>query len=245
MTHVRRSRMLWLVVTVVGAIAVVGCGSGGASVESARTYAVETVRARDALAQRSDVYRHLDELLPNVSFRAPSGREIRAVRAAVVGRIVDTAEGAGYVDGETRSRLVPFDAPGADWRSVKLKIDVDEVLGGDPLEIDDSIWVGFSIGTRTDATTFRKGMRNLGTVVMFLDPPGFFRDDRTAYIVHEGGALTGRVDSTGVITFPMREEQPGFMGSIRTLADLRAAASAPRRTIEVDAEQAYLFGPEA
>jgi hypothetical protein len=226
------------------AIAVGACNGGHVSTDDAREQAIEVVRGRSSGAQRADLYHHLDELLPNVTFRAPSGREATAVRAVVVGRVVEAREGSGYVDRETGSEVVAFDSREADWRSVHVRVEVDEVLGSAPGRWPRSIWVGYSVGSRADGEALRRGLEAFGRVVLFLDPPGFYRDDPGSMIVHEDGALTGMVDAHGILTFPMREEQPGFTGSLRTLAALEAAAKGAPRTIEVPADEAYRFAPE-
>jgi hypothetical protein len=233
MTRRTLGRLLFGGIILVGSLT--ACGGGSRNAEDDRACAINMLTARSSAALRLHRYDTVDELLPNVSYRPPSGEAGPITDAVVIGRIVDTSVGRAFVNGDRRSTPVAFDDASADWKTLHLVVDVSDTIGG---PAHDRIRVGLAIDGATDAEMVGDGLRGLGTVLLFLQhrPNPVFDYDPALFTDIEGGGLLATVDDAGRIRLPMKSqaEEAALLGSVRTVADLKAAGARPARTIQVD-----------
>jgi hypothetical protein len=135
-----RSPVLLVVGLAMISLAVVGCGntgskadepSGKAVVGEARHHLFEILGARGS-ADMVVPYHDLEGLLPNVSYQAKGFPPVRYTTLVVSGTVNDVSEGYGYVSTRENPDGVPtaFDAPDLEWKTIVLKVHVDEVLAG-------------------------------------------------------------------------------------------------------------------
>jgi hypothetical protein len=210
-----------------------GCGESSSS-EAQQKYLIEHLEARNSSTSRMHVYDTLEELLPQVVYRGPSGEGKPLTTAVVRGAIIDVDPGRAFVDGERGSREVAFDDRSADWRTIHLAVEVDEVIGG---AVPKRLVVGLSIGGGADPDEIGKGIQTLGSVVLFLgQPTAVFDYDPSVFAMVEGGALLATVSPDGRLHLPVKstEEEAALLGRTGTLEQLRTAAAAPAREIPVD-----------
>ncbi len=233
-TRTIRTKCAGVVVVALTICASAGCGEGSNAAAGDRVSAIEQLTARSNGALRMRVYDTIDELLPNVTYRTPTGEEGPLTAGVVVGTIVEVAHGKAFVDGERGSTQVAYDDPDTDWRTLHMTLDVDETLGG---PTRDRVVVGLSMGTGSDPDKIGRGLKDLGRVLIFLGrPTAVFDYDPSVFAMVDGGGLLATIDQAGEIHLPVQspESEAVLLGKIRTLDDLRAAGTAPIRVIQVD-----------
>lgn len=231
-----------------------GCGSpepeyGSAAVATAASaYASDVMLARLAASSRApSPWRSLDELLGNVAFRTDGGPARPLTDLAVVGPVVAVDEGYGFVPIERGvapagkvvgdGAEVAFHDPRALWRTLHLRVRVEEVLSGDA-KPGQEIEVGMSLGDakHVDAARFAQGMRDLGRAVWFLtDHSPAFAYDRKLFADLEDGSLITPIDADGRLSTPFADAGggAGALTKTPTLASLRSAALEPERVLEL------------
>jgi hypothetical protein len=211
------------------------CGGDSTSDADDRAYAIETLTARSNGELRLRPYDTIDELLPNVSYRQAAGSARPLADGVVLGRIIETTPGQAFVNGDRQSTPVAFDDERADWKTLHLVVEVTDTIGGPTL---DRVRMGLAVGATTNMDALGDGLRSLGRVLLFLQhrPNAVFDYDAGLYTDVEGGALLATVDDAGRIRLPMksRAEEALLLGSVRTVADLEAAATRPARTVQLD-----------
>jgi hypothetical protein len=221
--------------TIVLMVSATACHRHAGTAAQDRAYAIETLTARANGELRLRLYDTIDELLPNVSYRQAAGSARPLADGVILGRIVETTPGQGFVNGDRRSMPVPFDDERADWKTLHLVVEVTDTIGGPTL---DRVRMGLAVGARTNMDALGDGLRSLGRVLLFLQhrPNAVFDYDAGLYTDVEGGALLATVDDAGRIRLPMksRAEEAVLLGSVRTVADLEAAATRPARTVQLD-----------
>jgi hypothetical protein len=178
----------------------------------------------------------LDELLPSTQLVDPRGSRSSPTTFLVVGRIEAVEIGRAFDQSQGHHREVGFSSPEADWRTLHLRLAVDERLGspGAPSHLHLSL----GIGLVDDVGQLVRGLPSLGRVLVPVVPGlGVYDHDPTLYGIAWDGELLGTVDDRGRIRFPWLEGGMGeqFLATTDTLAELREAASEPPRLIPVDA----------
>jgi hypothetical protein len=176
----------------------------------------------------------LADALPNRRFWFDEdGRhvEFEFSSAVVVGEVVGATPGPAFAhEGDDELRRVDFDDPSAAERAIDVRVRVEELFGSHgPSEIPPGHEVSFRWGglgrlDRPARNWYLATMAGMGRVVAVLDTR-LDRDD-AVFVPALQGALLGQVDELDRLMFPgLGEDEQAFMGSIRTLAALRDAAS--------------------
>jgi len=223
-----------------------GCASAAGVVDASAAGVVDALSYREpALDSNVDVcgpplhetLRSLDQLLGNVRFTAPDGRERSYTEAVVVGRFTGAEAGSGYVlpepDGDS-DIPVAYDDPDALYRSVHGIVRVERVLSGKVAS--DEIAVRFQTDG-DDEALYAGELPALGRVVLFLgrSPAADVADDASVYAI-TGGHFLATVDGGGRPDLPLLPEDDAdrLLGPVPTLSDLERVAGGPEETIEVD-----------
>lgn len=227
-------------VGVVLAVCVVGaCSGAGATREVSGPEGLRWVTGHlqsvgEGAQRIAPLYRTLDEVLPNVAYLYPDGRKLTYTQLAVLGRFVDVEEGKGFaVEGDDAPSGTPvdFDDDDAKWRSVHAEFAVERGIGG--AAAPDKVRVALPLYDRDKLPEFRAGLKELGTVVLFLQTESPLNDyDESLHIVfeHQFMAKVGD-DGARTLSLPFVDEAEAarLVGSpARTLADLDQAARSPR-----------------
>lgn len=180
-------------------------------------------------------YTHLAEALPN----AKDVRGHAVHDSVVLGTVSGVEDGAGYDElgrpgtaGHPGARVVAFDDPTADWRTLQVTLAVTETLGGTSTSTLALSWpIGGSTAVGQDATAIGRALRDLGTVVVLsaANPTGPEFLGITRQIPEPAvGLLTVAAD--GTLGFPFAEEgfdAAAFTDGVDTLDELRSAAALP------------------
>lgn len=187
-------------------------------------------------------YQRLVDTLPNA--KAADGSSL--TDSLVVGVVAAVANGSGFDESgrppsasSPSARVVRFDDPDADWRTLKVTLRVDEVLAGPAarqLELDWPVMGNASQGE--DATAIARGLKGLGTlaVLSLATPAGpeYLGLRRQVPDRQYGIALVGK---DGALSFPFINGTEGaavdartYMGGVDTLPELRSAAAKPAWT---------------
>jgi len=238
---VNPTRRLLLVAAALSLGAAGACSGGDGSDEGAsRGYVLDQLAARAGSTSRITFYDSIDELLPSVSFQVDSQPPRPLVAGVVVGRVTDVDAGRGFVsDGADAAggRPVDISDPNAVWRTVHLIVDVDERIGS--AEPRESIKVGLAFNGGADVKSMKRGLKNLGTVLLFLERSSpVFSYDRSLYSIVEDGALLATVGAKGTITLPLKEpaQAAALLEGAATIAALRQDVVAGPRVIRLTVE---------
>ena len=233
-----------LTLAVLGSLA--GCGTSGdhdgADVAlTPRQALLQSIEHESDEASFHRPYATVAEMLPNTKHHVVGQpAPVVVFDAVVVGRITDVANGDGYieatgppVEGQVGGGPIkaPFDSPLANWRTLRLSVDVERRIAGD---VADDFAVDWSLlgssAKGDDAAAVTAGLLDLGTVVLFLDrspaataPSGLSLLDRVYGI--------GVVRSGGRLEFPFVEAErvTPFMNGVATIDDLVREAGKPDR----------------
>jgi hypothetical protein len=214
-----------------------GCGTGD---EADRPDAIEQnaaiqhLRARSEGASRVRWFDTLADLLPNVTWRADAPALAPQVEAVVVGRIEQTTYGRAFTSGEPQSVEVAWDDAAADWRTLHLRVRVEEAIGSEP-DVGTAVDVGLAIGTQ-DPDAVLHALEQLGRVLLPLMGPGAVFDyDHDRFSIAMDGELLGTVSDSGAISLPVLdpEEERRFLAGTPTVAQLQLAAAGPEREIRL------------
>lgn len=228
MSKAGRPRLLlpWLISVVLALVA--ACGAGTNDV-------VEDLRARNEGLSRVRLFQSLPDLLPNRTYILENGKSFTLTQAVVLGTFGDVEPGRAYSAVESPSRVqVPFDSDDAAWKTFHAHVTVSEVIGGDTVAADQT--VGLALSPGRDAGGVEAALRELGSVVLFLQTsPVFAYSPGTLGIVADG-ELLGQVDADGGISFPVIESDEGvpFWARGATVASLTEEARGPQRQRQLD-----------
>ena len=231
----------------------VACGTGSAdsTLSTAPVHECERTAVTRALGESvGDVAflpKDLRDSLPNVrhamEFDPDAGRPLSD--SVVLGRVVEVVRDRGFIEsgqagtaGRAGAAATAYEDPAASWRTIRLTIEVDEVLAGPSvaeLAVDVALMGNAESGE--DDSHVECTFKGLGDVVAitranpsdpeFLDIPRQFPDEAF-------GLAT--VDPEGKLAFPFAPGGPGrtsgdFIAGIDTVEQLRREARQPTRTV--------------
>lgn len=236
MTTIRRLVALALVASTTGAACTTAERSHAVSAEEGLRWVTSFLRGVGTAGDRiGPLYRTLDEVLPNVHYLYPDGRNRTYTQLAVLGRFTGVEKGKGFTvqgDDAPDGTPVDFDNDKARWRTVHAHVEVDRAIGGG--DAPKRLTVAFPLYERDKVAEFDAGLRALGTVVLFLQSETALNDyDESLYIVmdHTFVATVGN-DAGRSLSLPFLEsaESSRLLGSGagRTLPGLDQAARTPR-----------------
>lgn len=165
------------------------------------------------------------EALPNQSYRdAETGEVFTATAQVLVGQVTGAKIDSAYVDGEgddvAAYEVDPY-ADDADWRLVKLTLDLQEQWPEGAQE--GSLLLPIAGGDDIESALDR--FAALGGIVAFVDQDGR---------VFGNELLLGTVDDEGNIRYAGAEEYPGFVESVDTLDEIRAGMREKTTPITVE-----------
>lgn len=234
-----------VVAVAVFASAATACGDGDAVDEAARSAAIEHLQGRTQVGDRIVWYQSYEEVLPNVSFRVDDEAPQRLSDVVVVGEVVRVEDGrafdAGVEDGPG-GEPAEFDDPRARWRTLHLEVEVDEAMSR-AADVGETVTVGLAISGGVDPAVMRRGLEELGTIVLPLtsSSPVFAYGGGDVLSIVEDGAFLGTVAEDETISLPLLDpsEADVLLGSIRTLPDLRAVLAQPDREIPLRLEAGF------
>lgn len=198
--------------------------------------AIEHLKRRTSGAY-GRVFRTLEEALPNVRFRDRAGRLHQPTVLAVMGRISEAEPGVAFRDEETGSEPLDFGNPSADWRTLHLQIDVEEVLGG--AAPSPPVVVGLAVSGGEDPEALAESLESLGDVFLLLAEAGpVFNYDRSLYRILGDGALLATVSRDGRLHFPVLDpsDEAALVGELRTIGDVRREAAEPIKERPIPSE---------
>ncbi|MDP9443767.1 MAG: hypothetical protein M3P83_05245 [Actinomycetota bacterium] len=224
-----------LVLTIAGIGAATGCAIPQQHAERAgeASYLVAVMRERQEAARRIVPYTSLAEVLPNTAFKAPGSPQQSYSETLVRGRIVDVEPGVGFTisDADDPSgSLADFDAPTVAWRTIHLKLHVDSVIVGEP--VDSSLQVGYSVDPNDDFKQLRRDFLALPDVILPLDRSPVYAYQPNVWGVAGNGALLATVQNGNLsLPFLSSDEESQMLVGVKSLAELEKAAKAPARTL--------------
>ena len=229
----------------------VACGTDSAGSTLAQAPGCDRSAVNKALGESvGDVVflpKDLAESLPNVhhalDFEPDAGRPVSD--SVVLGRVVEVVRNRGLIEsghpGTARrpgAVATAYEDPAASWRTVRLTIEVDEILAGpSSTELAVDVALMGNVESGEDDRHVECTFEGLGDVVAitrgnpsdpeFLDIPRQFPDEPF-------GLAT--VDPKGNLSFPFAPGGPGrtsddFLGAIDTIEQLRREARKPTRTV--------------
>lgn len=139
--------------------------------ELAVNIVIQKLRGIEAITSRIYIARSLDEMLPNVAHRYNDGREVPGSELAVVGHVTDVVKGFSFAQvavltGEAPPAPFGFDAPGAAWATIHVKLAVDHALGAH--RAPSEIRIGPAMGPAADFDAIAGGPQDLGDLVLLL-----------------------------------------------------------------------------
>jgi len=181
-------------------------------------------------------YSRLAETLPNA--KASDGSSV--ADSVVVGVVSAVTNSAGFVEsgraptsGNPSARRTAFDDPLASWRTLRVTIDVKEVVAGPAVGTLSLDWpILGSSGRGDDGAAIGRALKELGTVLVMshAQPTGPEYLGLVRKIADPAYGL-GVVATDGSLSFPLVEggqaDAMAFMGDIDTLGELRSAADKP------------------
>lgn len=221
LTPRERRRRATVGLVVATAVLSSACASGSSTVpakpsEQALTTLAAAVSERNGHQDWVPWYRSVDELMPNVSWTADDGTVgFQPADALVLGRITAIEEGKGYIgrpeeaieDGKDAD-LVAFDDPNAHWRTLYLKMSVEEAY---PESVGDDITVGWVVYGYENYHQVAAGLLALGRFAALVrDDISRYSYDPDIYGVDVDGAALYRVLPSGGLSLPFdagHEEQ--------------------------------------
>ena len=185
----------------------------------------------------------LADMLPNA--KLPDGTS--TTDAVVVGTITAVVPEAGYDElyipnapapGKPGARVTTFDDPLADWRTLRVTVDVEEMLSGQQTQQLNVSWSLLGSSTKgEDAAAIGRALKALGRVVILTtshtsDPAnlGITRDVQGK----EGCVI--KVAPDGTLSLPLAGgseegarivDPAAYLSDVRTLDQLRAQAAKP------------------
>lgn len=248
---VRRRAVAALSPLAMAAIALSACGgSDGSIAASDRQYVFESFATRADSAAYSVYPDGVSGLLPNVKYidtnpvRKPP---VRLSDPIIVGRVESVEDGQAltwpdesawerdhpgepYKDTPT---VLPFDDKQAMIRTLLITVSVQERI--DPGPKPEVVPVEVVFDGNLDIGVARSGLESLGTVLLFLVEGDLFQQEKDIFRIAYDGEMLATVGGSGQVRFPaMGERDSQFRGGVNTLSDLRRAARAEERFIEVD-----------
>ncbi|NHA69803.1 hypothetical protein [Phycicoccus flavus] len=228
------------VVLLVAALVLLGgCGLGGDPV-------LEELRGRGQGAGAVRPYDSLVDLLPNRTYRMGEGLEWTFSSSVVVGRFTEVEPGRAYAAADSPGGVaIPFDSPDAEWRTVHATLEVDRVVAGRPLRADER--VGFSFGPEVSLDDARRGLADLGTVLVLVDDasPVFAYAPEVSGTAGDGG-LVARVDDDGTVTLLAPDDGEGATAlDVPSVDELAAAGQGPGEDVLLDASGAEVLARRA
>lgn len=235
----------------IAAIILSACGgSDGSTAAADRQRVFESFAARAGSAAYSVYPDGVSGLLPNVKYIDTNPERKPPVRLSepiVVGRIESVQDGQAltWADESAWGRehpgepyedtpiVLPFDDKQAMIRTLLIKVSVRERIDLGPKP--EVVAVEVVVDGTLDIGVARRGLESLGTVLLFLVEGDLFQQDQDIFRIAYEGEMLATVGSSGQIRFPaMGERDPHFRGGINTLSDLKRAARAQERFIELD-----------
>ncbi len=169
----------------------------------------------------------LTDLLPNQTFSVGDGAPAPLMDEVIVGTITAVEPGAGYAtsaDDPDTQHIVDYNDPDALWRAVVLHVSVVRSLSGtsspgselqvglateEPLEVVQSAFVG-------------------QRVLLPLDRRGFFRFNKSLYVIAQSGALLGVVRDDDSVSMPaLGKDEADFLSEVDTLREINAENKQP------------------
>jgi hypothetical protein len=146
--------------------------------------------------------------------------------SVVVGRITEVTKLAGYApsSGDEASTLeLAFDDPRSRWQAVRLEVEVDETVVGEPFE---TAHVGLVVDPSIPFESILAALRSYGDVVLPLvsQSPVFASHPELFAIVDDGELFMDlRVDQL-TLPFLKPDEAKMLLASVTKLSSLRSAA---------------------
>lgn len=186
-------------------------------------------------------YDTADDLLLNVNAYSDHSGSRRAYSdSVVVGKVIAVGPGSGFIVPEGDKgvdQAIDYDDPSADWRTVHLTVEVSEALG--QATGTDSVSVGMVASPSTSTEGVAEAMVGRTFVFFLLEESPLFSYDAEVMEIVSGARTLIEVSDSGELTAPILLEGEGgvsdetaFLGGLRTLSDLRAAASRPLHDLE-------------
>lgn len=208
-----------------------GCGANGSG---ARDEAFAEISSRAAAATSVRYATTLSDFLPPRRLIIDGGEPQPTSDGIVYGEVASAEVGGAWVvDGGRDGSPVALDDPDADWRMVAVQIEVRRSWGSS-VPKSGIVTFGLTIYPSTDADTFLRGMREIGSAVVVLRSQGYYEDNPTFYRVEFEGLALGVVED-GRIQFPAMdtEDAAAFIGNLHTLSDIEREATAAQPPIVV------------
>lgn len=250
LTCVRRH--MWMLPLAVATL-LVACGtdSAGSTPTTAQSPGCDRTAVTKALGESvGDVAflpKDLAESLPNVRHAMDvdpdAGRPVSD--SVVLGRVVEVVRDRGFIEsgqpgtaGRPGAVATGYEDPAASWRTLQLRIEVDEVLAGpSSAELAVAVALMGNVASGEDDRHVECAFEGLGDVVAITrgNPSGpELLDIRRQFPDEAFGLAT--VDPQGNLSFPFAPGGPGrtsgdFLGGIGTIEQLRREARQPSRTV--------------
>ncbi len=210
----------------------------GPGLSADQSYLLGNVAAQRAAVNRRVLARNLAEWLPNQRF-VVDGQNVPPETSVVVRGKVESAQGARgfYVPGGPEEDApagteIPFEDPRAQWRLIELTISVDAAVG-ERTEAREHVGL---VVDGPDHERLLRGAASLGSVVLVLSEAGTFRFDEQLRRVEDVGALIGRVDPRGRISFPaLGAESSAVVGDLTTWEAIEKEFATQKQPIVTDA----------
>lgn len=202
---------------------------------------VNELGSRSSGASGARPYSSLVELLPNRTYRMGTGPEWTYSSTVVVGRFTEVQPGrATSAQDDPAGIVVPFDSSEAASRTFHARFAVDHLVAGQPLGEDER--VGLAFGPDISVEEVERGLRDLGTVLLFLRDSPVFAYAPNVLGTAEDGRLIAQVATDGSLKLPLLDEEASA-GLVRetTVSDLEAAARAPGEDVALDASGAVVL----
>jgi len=221
-------------------------GHSGRSADPRADLAALRASVRTASALGPGAPARLIDILPNVTKDVDGSTSTDSV---VVGTISSVVGEAGYEEryipntprlGHPGARVTGFDDPQADWRTLRLTIDVEETLAGPRAERLEVSWsLGGNNHDGDDADAIGRALKALGRVVVLStaqsSDPAYLGIKRN---VPGRESCLLQVAADGTLTAPLaggsHYETPipdpaAFLEGAETLDKLRAQVAKPKR----------------
>lgn len=215
-----------------GFLAVAGPGHDHRG-RSDASYAIEQIAERSRGLQTIHGIEHMGDLVPSTRLEHPDGRRSVPVGSVVLGTVEAIEVARSYANDPSGSREVGRDSPLADWRLLRIEIQVDRSFGDIQPQ---RIVGGITVGSAVDVGRFESGLRALGRLLVPIGPPSdLWELDEPLGMLSRNGTLLGTVDPSGVIALPALPpaEAQAFLGEHDTIVRYAEAVEQPARVIAV------------